>query len=65
MNFDMTNTPSTFVTMMNNIFREDIGKYVVIYLDDIIIFSKMEDQHIQDLKQTLSKLRYHKSYTVI
>ena len=46
MNFGMTNTPSTFVTIMNSIFREDLGKHVVIYLDDIIVFSKTKDKHI-------------------
>ena len=57
MNFGMTNTPSTFVTMMNDIFREDLGKHVVVYLDDIIVYSKTEDQHIQDLRKTLNKLQ--------
>ena len=58
----MTNAPSTFVTMMNSIFREDLGKHVVIYLDDIIIFSKTEKEHIRDLKKTLTKLRINQLY---
>ena len=53
----MTNAPSTFVTMMNVIFREDLGKHVVVYLDDIIVYSKTEDKYIQDLKKTLNKLQ--------
>ena len=62
MNFGMTNAPSTFVTLMNNIFREYLGKNVVIYLDDIIIFSKTKKQHHQDLRKTLEKLRQNQLY---
>ena len=60
MNFGMTNAPSTFVTMMNDILREYLGKHVVVYLDDIIVYSKTEDQHFQDLKKTLNKLQTNK-----
>ena len=63
MNFGMTYAPSTFVTMMNNIFREDLRKHIVIYLDNIIVYSKYEESHIKDLKQTLSKLRENKLFT--
>ena len=62
MNFGMTNAPSTFVTMMNDIFREDLGKHVVIYLDDIIVYSKDEKSHVKDLRKTLTKLRESKLY---
>ena len=54
MNFGMTNTPSTFVTMINKIFREDLGKHIVIYLDDIIVYSKNKESHFKDLRKTLS-----------
>ena len=40
MNFGMTNAPSTFVTLMNLIFQEELGQTVVIYLDDIIVIVK-------------------------
>ena len=49
MNFGMTNTPSTFVTLMNNIFKPLLGKCVIIYLDDIIVFSKTKEDHEKDL----------------
>jgi len=46
--FGMTNSPTTFQTMMNNIFRTLIAEgIVVVYLDDILIFTKTEEEHKQ------------------
>ena len=56
MNFGMTNAPSTFVTLMNLVFRSLIGKSVVIYLDNIIVFSKSKAQHKVDLRNVLNIL---------
>ena len=57
------NAPATYQALMNHIFGPYLGRFMDVYLDDIIVFSKTEDQHIQDLKQTLSKLRNHKLYS--
>ena len=46
----MINAPSTFVTLMNNIFKPLLSKCVIVYLDDIIVFSKSESQYKEDLK---------------
>ena len=62
MNFGMTNATSTFVTLINNIFRENLGKNVVIYLYNIIVFSKTKEQHHQDLRKTLEILRQNQLY---
>ena len=62
MNFGMANAPSSFVTMMNSIFREELGHSIVIYLDNIIVYSKNEDQHLVDLKRILIILRYNNLY---
>jgi len=44
--FRMTNSPTTFQTMMNNVFRTVIAEgIVIVYLDDILIFTKMEEEH--------------------
>ena len=49
MNFGITNVPSTFVTLMNSFFKLLLEKYTVMYLNNIIVFSKIEQQHEEDL----------------
>lgn len=56
MNFGMTNAPSTFVTMMNEAFKKLISVCVVVYLDDIIVFSKSPEEHEQHLRQVFTIL---------
>ena len=58
----MTNAPSTFVTLMNLVFWSLIGKSVVIYLDNIIVFSKSKAQHKVDLRNVLNILRDNQLY---
>ena len=58
--FGLTNSPATFQTMMNDIFREEIAEgWVVIYMDDILVFSKDKKQHQEQVKRILGKLRQH------
>lgn len=60
--FGMKNAPSTFVTLMNSILQLLSGKSVVIYLDNIIVFSKSKAQHEQDLRNILNILRDNQLY---
>lgn len=60
MNFGMTNTPATFVTIMNNAFRKQLGRNVFIYLDDVVVLSKNEEVCIEDLRETFQTLRDNK-----
>jgi hypothetical protein len=55
--FRLTNSPATFQTMMNDIFREEIAEgWVVIYMDDILVFSKDKHKHQEQVKRILEKL---------
>ena len=59
--FGLTNSPATFQMMMNDIFREEIAEgWVVIYMDDILVFSKTKQEHQTHIKQILKKLLQHK-----
>jgi len=61
--FGMTNSPATFQTMMNNIFRTLIAEeIVVVYLDDILIFTETEEEHEQAVQRVLEVLAEHKLF---
>jgi len=58
----LCNAPATFQSLMNNIFHDCIDDFMVIYMDDILIFSEDEESHSKHLKEVLSRLREHKLY---
>ncbi|GJP32306.1 hypothetical protein CLOM_g16888 [Closterium sp. NIES-68] len=60
--FGLTNAPASFQRVMNDVFREAIGHFVLVYLDNILVYSKTEEEHAQHLKWVLGKLREHKFY---
>ena len=62
MSFGLTNAPATFSRSMNSIFMEYLDKFVVVYLDDILIYSKNEEEHAEHLRLLLMKLREHRLY---
>jgi len=61
--FGMTNSPTIFQTMMNNIFRTFIAKgIVVVYLDNILIFTRTEEEHERAVQRVLEVLAEHKLF---
>jgi hypothetical protein len=57
MSFGLTNAPDYFMYLMNKVFMEYLGKFVVMFIDDIMIFSKNEEEHDEHLHLVLQKLR--------
>ncbi|QRV90602.1 Transposon Tf2-12 polyprotein [Ceratobasidium sp. AG-Ba] len=62
MPFGLTNAPATFQHFMNDIFRDILDVYVIIYLDDILVFSKYEVNHEKHVREVLSRLQKHNLY---
>lgn len=59
MPFGLSNSPSTFQRLMSQVFRDDIFNILLVYLDDIIVFSSTMEEHISRLEQAFTKLRQH------
>ncbi|WVZ75642.1 hypothetical protein U9M48_023679 [Paspalum notatum var. saurae] len=60
--FGLTNAPTFFMYMMNSVFMNELDKFVVVFIDDILIYSKNEKEHEEHLRIVLTRLREHKLY---
>ena len=60
--FGLTNAPAYFMNMMNKVFMEFLDKFVVVFIDDILVYSKNEEEHQEHLRLVLGKLREHQLY---
>ena len=60
MPFGLTNAPSTFMQLMNEVLKEFLGKFVIVHLDDILIFSKTLDEHLIHICKVFDNLREEK-----
>lgn len=58
----LRNAPATFQALLNSIFRDYIDEFLVVYLDDILIFSDTKVDHIRHLRIVLTRLREHELY---
>ncbi|WVZ98122.1 hypothetical protein U9M48_043600 [Paspalum notatum var. saurae] len=62
MSFGLTNAPAFFMYTMNSVFMNELDKFVVVFIDDILVYSKNEKEHEEHLRIVLSRLREHKLY---
>jgi hypothetical protein len=62
MSFRLTNAPVYFMYLMNTVFLPELDKFVVVFIDDILIYSKNEEDHAKHLHIVLQRCRDHQLY---
>ena len=62
MSFGLTNAPTAFMDLMNRVFRNYLDSFVIVFIDDILIYSKSEDDHMNHLRIVLQALKDHQLY---
>jgi hypothetical protein len=59
MSFCLMNAPAFLMDLMNSVFMDYLDKFVVVFIDDILIYSQSEEEHVDHLKMVLQRLREH------
>jgi len=62
MSFGLTNAPTYFMYLMNSVFMPELDKFVVVFIDDILVNSENEQDHVEHLRVMLTRLREHQLY---
>lgn len=62
MPFGLTNTPSTFQALMNKVFRPYLRKFILVFFDDILVYSPTRELHKDHLRAVFGLLRQHELY---
>jgi hypothetical protein len=60
--FGLSNAPVVFMSLMNGVFGDYLDKFVIVFLDDILVYSRIEEEHEQHLRMVLQVLREHQLY---
>jgi hypothetical protein len=62
MSFGLTNVSAYFMYLMNKVFMEYLDRFVIVFIDDILVFSKTMEEHEEHLRLVLEKLRSNQMY---
>ena len=62
MSFGLTNAPAYFMYLMNSVFMPELDKFVVVFIDDILVYSENKQDHVKHLWVVLTRLREHQLY---
>ena len=63
MPFGLTNTLVLFMDLMNRVFRPYLDQFIIVFIDDILIYSRMEEEHMKHLQIALQTLRSNQFYS--
>ena len=62
MSFNLTNAPIAFMDLMNRVFRPFLDQFMIVFIDDVLIYFRSEEEHEQHLRLVLQTLREHQLY---
>jgi hypothetical protein len=62
MSFGLTNAPTFFMYLMDSVFMPELDMFVVVFIDDILTYSKNEEEHAQHIRIVLTRLQEYKLY---
>jgi len=62
MSFGLANAPTYFMYLMNSVFMPELDKFVVVFINDIQVYSEYEQDHAEHLRVVLTRLREHQLY---
>ena len=62
MSFGLTNAPAAFMDLMNRVFKPFLDRFVIVFIDDILVYSRSEEEHAEHLRIKLQTLREHQLY---
>jgi hypothetical protein len=60
--FGLSNAPTIFMCLLNGVFKDYLDKFVIVFLDDILVYSNSEEEHEKHLRMVLQALREHRLY---
>ena len=62
MSFGLTNAPAAFMDLMNRVFKPFLDRFVIVFIDDILVYSRSKEEHVEHLRIVLQTLREHQLY---
>jgi hypothetical protein len=62
MSFGLTNAPAVFMDMMNSVFHDYLDQFTIVFIDDILVYSRTSEEHEEHLRKILERLRSEKLY---